>query len=189
MTSYGHFRPLIRTFPRHLEEEKLNWSPQNTTQHCPSHLDNIYIFALSAVPHVLTELGLAGIYAMIKFPDTDGRMPYAEAKEVGRLIRKVKPYCEWSAEDGWEPPADPKEGGSEEINEGGIQAGCGVTHGGETRRVQKGTSNRTQERDDGENEEEEEEDEEICADPNEVHYIDAMMAVFEAVVEGGCARN
>ncbi|KAJ7120347.1 hypothetical protein C8R44DRAFT_877781 [Mycena epipterygia] len=44
-------------------------------------------------PHPLVELNLGGIHTFLKFPDANSKMPYAQAKEVERMMRAVKPYC------------------------------------------------------------------------------------------------
>ncbi|KAJ7192271.1 hypothetical protein GGX14DRAFT_480306 [Mycena pura] len=59
-----------------------------------------------ATPRVLTELHLTGIHTLLLFPDVDGTVPYVQAKEVGRLLLLVRPYCEWDPKY-WGPPPPP----------------------------------------------------------------------------------
>ncbi|KAJ6548651.1 hypothetical protein B0H19DRAFT_1265458 [Mycena capillaripes] len=49
---------------------------------------------MSTPPHTLTELGLAGIHTLIKFPDNDDNLPHEKTKEMERLLRMVN---EWMA--------------------------------------------------------------------------------------------
>ncbi|KAJ6454397.1 hypothetical protein C8R45DRAFT_944652 [Mycena sanguinolenta] len=48
-----------------------------------------------APPHTLTELRLGAIHAFVLFPDNDGTLAYEQAKEVERLLRRVR-CCRWS---------------------------------------------------------------------------------------------
>ncbi|KAJ7509490.1 hypothetical protein B0H11DRAFT_1250665 [Mycena galericulata] len=66
----------------------------------PIHLD-----ALGPVaPHTLVELNLAGIHTFCEFPDSNASMPYAQTKDVARMIKMAKPYCVW--DDKWDPPEE-----------------------------------------------------------------------------------
>ncbi|KAF8187640.1 hypothetical protein K438DRAFT_1972779 [Mycena galopus ATCC 62051] len=58
-------------------------------------------------PHTLAELRLAGIHAFVLLPDNDGTLSYKQAKEVERLLRMVRPYCEWD-EKYWGAPPPPE---------------------------------------------------------------------------------
>ncbi|KAJ6459406.1 hypothetical protein DFH09DRAFT_1383610 [Mycena vulgaris] len=130
-------------------------------------------------PHTLTELRLAGIHAFVLFPDNDGTLPYEMVKEVERLLRTVRSYCEWDEKWGGPPPppehqpprvrvpparadesSDEKDGGSDESAQG---------------------------KEDGRSEMEDEDEE---MDPeDEQHFIDEMITVFAAVPPGGTART
>ncbi|KAF8169548.1 hypothetical protein K438DRAFT_2062052 [Mycena galopus ATCC 62051] len=73
-------------------------------------------------PHALAELRLAGIHAFVLLPDNDGTLSYEQAKEVERLLRMVRPYCEWD-EKYWaaaRPPAAADESPDETDGAGGM---------------------------------------------------------------------
>ncbi|KAJ6507853.1 hypothetical protein C8R47DRAFT_1099720 [Mycena vitilis] len=53
-------------------------------------------------PHTLVELRLAGIHALLVLYDSDGSMPYEQAKDTALLLRTVKPHCKWG--EAWDYP-------------------------------------------------------------------------------------
>ncbi|KAJ7679090.1 hypothetical protein DFH06DRAFT_1465279 [Mycena polygramma] len=60
------------------------------------------IQASPAAPHTLVELRLAGIHALLVLYDSDGSMPYEQAKDTAWLLRIVKPHCKWG--ETWDYP-------------------------------------------------------------------------------------
>lgn len=67
------------------------------------------------VPHILVELNLAGMHTFLKFHDANASKPYAQTKDVARMLRMVKPHCVWG--DKWArnpPPMPPMEKGEDE---------------------------------------------------------------------------
>ncbi|KAJ7649599.1 hypothetical protein B0H17DRAFT_1270739 [Mycena rosella] len=115
-------------------------------------IDCAKLEALTGAPRSLVELKLAGIYILTKFADNNDNMPYANAKDVAQMLRKVKPHCVWSED--WE-----------------------VNKVGEKREPEDGEEG------------EPEDDEEEYDDEPEVHIIDQLIGVFEAVPPEGSLCN
>ncbi|KAJ7813957.1 hypothetical protein B0H14DRAFT_2604513 [Mycena olivaceomarginata] len=132
--------------------------------------------SMAAPPHTLSELRLAGIHAFILFPDSDAEMLYEQTKEVGRLLRMVRGYCEWD-ERTWGPPPPPeyqppkvREPVSEDKRDEAME----------------------DEEKDREEKADAEEDEDYEEEPfvdDEPHFIDKLIHLFGAVPPGGTART
>ncbi|KAJ7023138.1 hypothetical protein C8F04DRAFT_1240310 [Mycena alexandri] len=133
------------------------------------------------VPHILTELRLAGIHAFILFPDNDGTLPYDKVKEVERLLRTVRSYCEFDSNKWGGPPPPP------EYQPPRIRVPAPVTDAETDPSAADdkdgGENETTQDQEDGDGDIEEGDDE------DEQHFIDQMITVFATVLPGGTART
>ncbi|KAJ7862079.1 hypothetical protein B0H13DRAFT_2567584 [Mycena leptocephala] len=126
-------------------------------------------------PHTLTELGLAGIHAFVLFPDTDGTLPYEKAKEVERLLRMMRPYCEWD-EKKWGAPPPPA------YQPPRVRRSAPADEAPDEKDGGSGESAQGKEDARGEMDDEDEDDE-----TDQQHFIDEMITVFAAVPPGGTA--
>lgn len=136
----------------------------------------------TTVPHILTELCLAGIHAFILFPDNDGTLPYDKVKEVERLLRMVRSYCEFDSNKWGGPPPPP------EYQPPRIRVPAPVTDAKTDTSAADdkdgGGNETTQDEEDGGDDDMEDGD-----DEDEQHFIDQMITVFAAVLPGGTART
>ncbi|KAJ7485644.1 hypothetical protein FB451DRAFT_1168883 [Mycena latifolia] len=135
-------------------------------------------------PHTLTELRLAGIHAFILFPDSDGTLSYEQAKEVERLLRMVRPYCEWDEKWGAPPPP--------EYQPPRVRASAPAAESNPLSSDEKdgGSGESAQVKEDGRDDVMEDEDEDDEMDhEDEQHFIDEMITVFAAVPPGGMAHT
>ncbi|KAF8187653.1 hypothetical protein K438DRAFT_1764811 [Mycena galopus ATCC 62051] len=134
-------------------------------------------------PHTLAELRLAGIHAFVLLPDNDGTLSYEQAKEVERLLRMVRPYCEWD-EKYWGAPPPPEYQPPRVRVPVAADESPDQTDGAGGESVQVEEDGRGDELED----EDEDEDDEM-EDEDQQHFIDEMITVFGAVPPGGTART
>ncbi|KAJ7193665.1 hypothetical protein GGX14DRAFT_477787 [Mycena pura] len=128
------------------------------------------------VPHTLTELCLTGIHSFLLLPDPNGTLPYEKVKEVERLLRMVRSYCEFDPSK-WGGPPMPPEYQPPRVRRARVPATD--TNGDISASDDSGGETTHDEEDGGDADSADENDE------DQQHFIDEMITVFAAVPPGG----